>query len=237
MVFSDRGSRPDWVLFEDDHCLVANKPAGLATQGRAGEDSLEARVKRLLDPDDPTRVFLGIPQRLDRPVSGVLLFAKTPKAARRLAEQFASRAIRKEYWAVVEGRPEPAEGTWDDCLLEKRGNDPPATQVVAEGTPKARKAITRYRRDAGDRLSADLSQVRLWPETGRRHQLRAQLSARGSPIVGDALYGAHRSFGGGIALHARSLRFMHPSSRATLTILADPPTVWVEAGFDFARSA
>ena len=234
MNSTENVAEPNWVLFEDEHVLVVNKPAEIASQGRRGEDSVEERVRRRIDPNDPSGVFLGMPQRLDRPVTGVLIFAKTPKAARRLAEGFAERTVRKEYWAIVEGLPEPSEGFWDDWLLEERGtNKNPATKVVAEGTSKARNALTRYRRENIDPLVCHRSWLRLWPETGRRHQLRAQLAARGTPIVGDRKYGARQTFAVGIALHARRFTFTHPTLFESVTIIADPPSAWSGAGFEF----
>ena len=154
-----------------------------------------------------------------------------------MAEQFAARTVRKEYWAVVEGRPNPSEGLWEDWLLEERGAIDNPTKVVPQETLNARRAFARYRRENVDRLAEVLSWLRLWPETGRRHQLRAQLGARGIPIVGDRLYGARQAFAEGIALHARSLRFTHPTLFEPLTIVAELPGDWIEAGFDFEESA
>lgn len=225
----------DWILFEDEHLIVVDKPAGLASQGRRGEDSVEERIRLRLRPDDPGRAILGMPQRLDRPVSGVLVLAKTTKAARRLAERFAARTVLKEYWAVVEGDVEPSEGTWDDWLLEGRRSSLGPSRTVAEGTPGARRAFTRYQREHIDSSKAISSWLRLWPETGRRHQLRSQASSRGFAIVGDRAYGSSREFGSGsesaIALHARRLSFEHPTLFKPLTIVAEPPRAWIESGF------
>src|SRR4051794_17912786 len=103
------------VLYEDAHCLAVAKPAGMPTQGApTGEPTLEAAVRRYLRPHDPSTVYLGTVHRLDRPVSGVVIWAKSPKAARRLADQFARRQARKEYWAIVEGRPRAEAGLWED---------------------------------------------------------------------------------------------------------------------------
>src|SRR5579883_2022267 len=112
-------TEPLAILFEDAHCLAVAKPAGILTQGTdSGEPTLEAAVRRHLSPTYPERVYLGTVHRLDRPVSGVVVWAKTPKAARRLAGQFAARSASKEYWAVVEGQPSlsGAEQIWDDWL-------------------------------------------------------------------------------------------------------------------------
>ena len=214
------------VLYEDPHCLAVAKPAGVLTQGLAGgEPTVEEAVCRHLG----RAGFLGTVHRLDRPVSGVLLWAKTSKAARRLADQFARRAATKEYWAIVEGRPDPPEGCWDDWLGPV---DPVTGRARVEAGPVggARRAITRYRQAGAPRLPGGCALIQLWPETGRTHQLRAQGAARGLAIVGDRAYGAIRPFPVGIALHARSLTVEHPSSRRPLTFLAPFPESWAEWG-------
>jgi 23S rRNA pseudouridine1911/1915/1917 synthase len=222
------------VLFEDPHCLVVAKPAGTLTQGRpAGEPTLEAAVRRYLRPENPSSVYLGTVHRLDRPVSGVVVWAKTPKAARRLADQFARREARKEYWAIVDrGASElDDEGTWDDWLSDTIGARGMVDVVSAEA-PGARRALTRFRKGEGARLPTGTAWLRLWPETGRTHQLRAQSARRGLSIVGDAAYGSVRPFRPGIALHARALEVRHPISRRVLTWTAPLPTSWSEQGFE-----
>jgi 23S rRNA pseudouridine1911/1915/1917 synthase len=223
------------VLYEDAHCLAVAKPAGMLTQGpAAGETSLEAEVRRSLRPDDPGAVYLGTVHRLDRPVSGVVLWAKTPKAARRLADQFASRRVRKEYWAVVEGQPPAPAGLWDDWLcLDDTGLG--VAQLCHPQTPRARRALTRYELAAAVRVPAGCSWLRLWPATGRTHQLRVQTAARGWPVVGDRAYGASRPFPAGIALHARSLTFAHPTLQRPITVEAALPESWLMAGIDLGR--
>src|SRR5262245_64047846 len=128
------------ILHEDEHCLAVDKPAGMLTQGtRAGELSLEMAVRHYLAPDAPASVYVGTVHRLDRPVSGVVLWAKTPKAARRLSQQFAHRRARKQYWAIVAGRPPVAEGVWEDWLcLDDTGLG--RVQICAPGTPRAQRA-------------------------------------------------------------------------------------------------
>src|SRR5437899_6107646 len=139
-------SEPLVVLYEDNHCLAVAKPAPLLTQGPPGVPSLEAQVKAYLKEryHKAGNVYLGVPHRLDRPVSGVVLFARNTKAARRLAEQFARRQVRKVYWAAVEGDVQPAEATWEDWLLKVQ-DESRAERVTAE-TPNARLARLRYRR-------------------------------------------------------------------------------------------
>ncbi len=218
------------ILYEDPHCLAVAKPAGILTQGRpGGESTLEAVVRRYLSAESPSAVYLGTVHRLDRPVSGVVVWAKTPKAARRLADQFARREARKEYWAVVERDASEldAEGTWDDWLTPVGSGG--VVRAVDSETPGARRAVTRFRKGEGARLPAGTAW--LWPETGRTHQLRAQAARRGLAIVGDAVYGAARPLAWGIALHARALEVRHPVSRRVLTWIAPLPADWGEQGF------
>jgi 23S rRNA pseudouridine1911/1915/1917 synthase len=223
------------VLFEDPHCLAVVKPAGLLTQGTtAGEPTLETAVRRHLSPGAPQSPYLGTVHRLDRPVSGVVVWARTPKAARRLAEQFARREARKEYWAIVEGdlpASDPnGDEAWDDWLAPADASG--VVRPAAPGAPGARRAITRVRvsSESAMRLPAGTSWLRLWPETGRTHQLRAQARHRGRPILGDQAYGATRSFPRGIALHARVLTVRHPVLRTPLTWVAPLPDAWGESG-------
>ena len=220
------------VLFEDEHCLAVAKPPDLPTQGRAaGEASLEAMLRRYLRPDDPGAAYLGTVHRLDRPVSGVILWAKTTKAARRLAGQFARREAIKEYWAVVSGSGllDAEQGLWDDWL----GPVDPGRGVATIGRaddPGARRALTRYRIGRDGRWPAGCRWLRLRPETGRTHQLRAQAAARGLPILGDLAYGSPETFPAGIALHARSLTVRHPTLGRPLTLVAPPPASWSARG-------
>src|SRR4051794_20667893 len=196
-------TEPLVVLFEDQHCLAVVKAAGLLTQGTAaGELTLEAEVRRYLTPGAPEARYLGTVHRLDRPVSGVVVWAKTPKGARRLAEQFAQGLVRKEDWAVVEDVPETVGSdpgrdpgrveTWDDWLSPP--DEAGVARVVEPMQRGARRAITQVQRGAGGRLPRGLTWLVLRPKTGRTHQLRAQTAARGRPILGDHTYGAVRGF-------------------------------------------
>jgi 23S rRNA pseudouridine1911/1915/1917 synthase len=225
-----RRSEPLMILFEDAHLVVVAKPAGLLTQGRpGGEPTLEAAVRGHLAPEAPGACYLGTVHRLDRPVSGVTLWAKTPKAARRLAEQFAGREARKQYWAVVAGTPAAGAGTWDDWLgAEDAGQA--AVRVVRPADPRARRAITRYEVAPARLLPPGAAWLRLWPETGRTHQLRVQAAARGLPILGDVVYGSTAPFPRGIALHARRLTIRHPLRLHPMTFEAPVPASWTEAG-------
>ncbi len=222
------------VIWEDPHGLAVNKPAGLLTQpARSGdvEPTLEGLIRSHLRPDDPASVYLGTVHRLDRPVSGVILWAKTPKAAHRWADQFALRQARKEYWAITEP---PIQGqlgavdVWEDWLLspDRSGQ----AQVVPAGTAGAVRAITRVEVGDPERLSppkGTFSWLKLRPETGRTHQLRVQAASRGWPFVGDATYGSPTPFAEGIALHARTLVIEHPIQRASMTLLAPLPRSWL----------
>ena len=224
------------ILYEDNHCLAVAKPAPLLTQGvPPGVPTLEAMVKAYLKEryHKPGNVYLGIPHRLDRPVSGVVVFARNSKAARRLAEQFAQRQVRKVYWAVVEpnsdGDPPPEEGVWEDWLLKIK--DEARTERVAPEAPGARRAVLHFRRLSA---SADGALLEVEPETGRMHQIRVQAATRGWPVRGDFSYGARLPFGPPaelprdriIALHARSLTFLHPIRYEPLTVTAPAPEVW-----------
>jgi 23S rRNA pseudouridine1911/1915/1917 synthase len=216
------------VVFEDAHCLVVCKPAGVLTQatGSGREPTLEDAVRRHLRQDDPASVYVGTVHRLDRPVSGVVLWAKTPKAARRLAGQFAGRQVRKEYWAIVEGRPPTEQGLWDDWLSVDDSTGLGRVQVCSPSAPRARQAVTRFEVAQAERLPSGCCWLRLWPETGRTHQIRVQAAARALPILGDRLYGASDSFSEGIALHARALTVHHPVLLQPITFTAPPDESW-----------
>jgi 23S rRNA pseudouridine1911/1915/1917 synthase len=223
------------ILFEDAHCLALAKPAGLSVQGRAlGEPSVEAAVRKHLRPDDPGAAYVGIVHRLDKPASGALLWAKTPKAARRLAEQFAGRRVHKEYWAVVEGT-QTERGLWEDWLSADPATGLGRVQVCHREAPRARHARARYELGHPDRLPEGCSWLKLWPETGRTHQLRVQAAARGAPILGDRLYGSQRAFDEGIALHARALVVEHPILRTPMEIVAPLPASWTKQGIVVAN--
>lgn len=223
------------ILFEDNHCLAVNKPAPLLTQGvPPGIPTLEAMAKAYLKEKyhKAGNVYLGIPHRLDRPVSGVVLFARNTKAARRVAEQFKARQVAKVYWGIVEGDLQPAEGTWRDWT--RKLQEESCSEIVAEGSGGGKPAVLSYRvlkSCAGGTL------VEFRPETGRMHQIRIQAAHRGHPILGDLLYGSRVPFGPPaelpreriIALHARSLTFLHPIRYEPVTVEAPLPECWQQA--------
>ncbi len=222
------------ILYEHERCLAVCKPAGIPTQAPHGYDSLEQRVKQYLQHSQslPHPPYLGIPHRLDRPVSGVLVMAKRVNAARKLSKQFERRQVRKVYWAIVEGRVAPDEGTWRDCVRKVPGQS--RAEVVPADHPQGRSAVLHYRvlRTDGHR-----SLLEIQPETGRMHQIRVQAACRGWPILGDTLYGSTVAFGQPredvrlqpIALHARSLTFVDPLSRVPMILEAPPGADWQEA--------
>jgi 23S rRNA pseudouridine1911/1915/1917 synthase len=224
------------ILFEDNHCLAVAKSAPLLTQGvPPGIVTLESMVKAYLKEKyhKAGNVYLGIPHRLDRPVSGVVLFARNTKAARRLAEQFQKHQVAKIYWGAVEGELRPSEGTWHDWL--RKLPEEARSEKVSEGSEGARHAVLHYRclqSCAGGTL------VEFRPETGRMHQIRVQAAVHGHPIRGDVLYGSQLPFGPPvelprerrIALHGRSLTFLHPIRYEPITVEAPLPATWEELG-------
>ena len=219
------------ILYEAGPCLAVHKPSGLLTQAPADIDSMERRLRAYLTARDakPGNIYLGIPHRLDRPVSGVLLFARHVRACRRLSDQFAGRLVRKCYWACVEGIVTPAEGRWEDFL--RKVPDEARAEVVPADHGEGRQAVLTYR-TLGSTLHG--SWLEIQPETGRTHQIRVQAAARGWPIVGDALYGAAQAFGTqyddprrlAIALHGRSIEFRHPMTQEIVSIEAPLPEAW-----------
>ncbi len=218
------------ILLEDNHLLVIDKPAGLLSQGaQAGDDNAVSRAATYLRDtyQKPGNVYVGLVHRLDRNTSGVLVLARTSKAASRLAEAFAGRAdpglgerASKTYLAVVEGAP-PPEGRLEHALLE----DDHGVRVVAPSAPHAKRAALVFRQVASSQGHALLAVTLL---TGRKHQIRAQLAAAGWPIVGDVRYGP-RALRPGVsafdrpALHAWRLTFEHPVARSPVRLESPPP--------------
>jgi RluA family pseudouridine synthase len=222
------------ILHEDEACLVVAKPGGLLTQAPLGIDSLEVRIKKFLRERDKIEgdVYLGVPHRLDRPVSGVIVFAKHRKAARKISDQFERRKVEKTYWALVQGDVQPESGTWTDYLKKVEGD--PRSVVTEEGDPEGQKAILHYKvvTQVLEPLPATLLEITL--ETGRTHQIRIQCASRGHALLGDEMYRSPHHFGPPtdnerermVALHARSLSFWNPVSRAVMTFVAPLPEYW-----------
>lgn len=219
------------VLYEDNHLLVVNKPAGIPTQGAAsGDDSLVVRAKTYLKRQyaKPGNVFVGVVSRLDALVSGVVVLARTSKAAARLSAQFRESDVLKTYWAVVQPSPRDDAGQLVDWVLKNDARH--RMEVVPPGSAGSQEARLDYRvlqRLAGQRT---LLQVNL--QTGRKHQIRVQLAHRGWPIVGDRKYGSLAPFPEGIALHARRLAFDHPTRKERLTFSARLPANWQSVGLN-----
>jgi 23S rRNA pseudouridine1911/1915/1917 synthase len=202
---------------------VLTTPPGLSTHFQGREETLDRMVKAYLKEkyQKPGNVFLGVVQRLDRPVSGVLLFARTSKAAARLAQQFREGTVEKIYWAIVEGTIDKVAGTLEDWLWKDR--EAGRVEIVEPHTRAARQALLHFQQRA---THGDLTWVELRPQTGRSHQLRVQLAHYGHPIYGDAKYGSFHTMDRTIALLARSLTFLHPIRHEPITLTAPLPRSW-----------
>ncbi|MFZ0132803.1 MAG: RluA family pseudouridine synthase [Desulfobacterales bacterium] len=215
---------PRWpVFFEDNHLLALFKPAGLLAQkDRSDAACLLELAKEWLKQRHakPGKVFLGLVHRLDRPVAGVMLFARTSKAAARLSAQFRSATVRKTYLAIVDGTPAPPSGFLYNHI-ERQGI---ACRIVYDPTVNSRAARLRYRLLDSDGYR---SLVQVTPETGRRHQIRLQLAHAGHPIAGDVRYGAGSPFNNRqIALLAREITVTHPTRQTPVRIVCPLPAGW-----------
>lgn len=210
------------VLYYDNHLLVINKPAGLRSQGdRSGAPTVLSLAKAWLKMQShkPGNVYLGLVHRLDAPVSGVMVLARTSKAAARLMQQFRDRTVQKTYLALVEGELE-GEGTWEDYVAPAGES----MRLVPESHPWGRRAVLHWQA----LLSRNgLTLLHLVPETGRKHQIRVQLAFRGYPILGDRRYRSRRAFvPHQLALHAWQLQLTHPTQRILMAWSAPPPVTW-----------
>ena len=211
------------VLYEDNHIIAVNKTCSEIVQGdKTGDTPLSETVKAYIKAkyNKPGEVFLGVTHRLDRPTSGVVLFARTSKALARLNAMFQSHEqIRKTYWAIVQGVPKQPEARLENWLT--RNEQQNKSYIAKPGSKDAKQAILFYRILAkGEHYT--LLEVNL--ETGRHHQIRCQLAAIGCPVKGDLKYGAKRSNpDGGICLHARKIEFIHPVSKQPICITAPIP--------------
>lgn len=213
---------PADILFEDNHLLIVNKQPGQLAQGdRTGDETLVDSLKAYLKEkyNKPGEVFLGVVHRLDRPTSGAIIFARTSKALARLNEMLKQRTIKKTYWAITNKLPGAEEGTLKHHLL--RHGSANVSKVVSPKHKLGKEAILHYkllnRQGEYYLLEIDL-------QTGRHHQIRAQLSAMKSPIVGDLKYGYRKpNKDSSICLHARKIEFVHPVSKEKLSITAPLP--------------
>ena len=213
---------PKDILYEDNHLIVVNKHCGeLVQPDRESEEALENDIKAMIKVRDhkPGDVFLGVVHRIDRPVSGAVVFAKTSKALTRLNEMIRNGQIRKTYWAITESTPNPEQGSLTHYIVR----DGRTNRSRAYNKPKAdgKKAMLNYQ-VLGCSNRYTLVEVELL--TGRHHQIRAQLSKIGCPIKGDLKYGAKRSNpDGGISLHSRRVELLHPVRKELLQIEAPTP--------------
>lgn len=211
------------VLYEDNHIIAVNKTCNEIVQGdKTGDTPLSEIVKAYIKEkyNKLGEVFLGVTHRLDRPTSGVVLFARTSKALTRLNDMFKSHEqIQKTYWAIVQGAPKLPEARLENWLVRNEAQN--KSYIAQPGAKEAKQAILSYKTLAkGENYT--LLEVNL--ETGRHHQIRCQLAAIGCPIKGDLKYGAKRSNpDGGICLHARQIEFIHPVSKQDICITAPVP--------------
>ncbi|MFN7117273.1 MAG: RluA family pseudouridine synthase [Saprospiraceae bacterium] len=213
------------IIYEDNHLIAVNKPSGALVQGdETGDRPLSEDVKLYIKDryNKPGDVFLGVIHRLDRPVSGVVIFARTSKALERMNRLFQERKIEKTYWAIVNERPEPITGKLTHFILkDKSKNIVKAFDFQSSRAKDAKEAILEYD------LIAEIGNQHLLevhPLTGRPHQIRAQLAKIGCPIRGDLKYGAPKANeDGSICLHCRKLAFEHPVTKVRVEISARPP--------------
>jgi 23S rRNA pseudouridine1911/1915/1917 synthase len=208
------------ILYEDNHIIAVYKPGGVLVQGDiSGDISLMDLIKQYIKDTykKPGNVFLGLVHRLDRPVAGVVVLAKTSKGASRLSAQFRSRSITKIYWAQVYGQIDPKEGTLTSYLMrETKG-----ARLAKEGEPGARNAVLSYKTL---HVKGGKSLLEIILHTGRKHQIRAQIAGAGHPIVGDVKYGAPSALADGtIRLLAKSLTFKHPTRDEIITVESPEP--------------
>jgi 23S rRNA pseudouridine1911/1915/1917 synthase len=210
------------VLYEDNHIIIINKAAGEIVQGdKTGDKSLCDTMKAYIKEKyaKPGNVFIGLPHRLDRPVSGIVVFAKTSKALERLNRMFSEGSVKKIYWALTKGIPVPAEAEIDSWIL--RNEKMNKSFSYPKEVKGSKRAILHYRLAAASQ-NYNLIEVEL--KTGRHHQIRCQLSSIGCPIKGDLKYGAQRSNpDGSISLHARYIEFTHPVSKELIAVTAPLP--------------
>jgi len=229
---SEQNPCPDWLLLEDGPLIAVNKPVGLLTEGPGdGPNSIVNIVKAWIREtcNKPGNVYLGIPHRLDRATSGVLVFGKNSKSSQRISDQFLKRTITKRYLTILEHAPQPATGLLIDCL--KKDREHARSDVVPAATRGAKEARLEYHTlhpvEGGYLVAVTLL-------TGRMHQIRVQFASRGCPVLGDTKYGGHEwPIQPGlqlpperIALHARSLTLKHPIRYDNITIDAPLPGFW-----------
>lgn len=219
-ILSDKNNLQ--VLYEDNHLIIINKRVGDIVQGdKTGDQPLSDVVKEYIKEkyNKPGEVYLGVVHRLDRPTTGIVLFAKTSKALTRLNEMFKNRATQKTYWAVVKDAPNEPKGILEHYLKRNPKNN--TSKAHLKEVPDSKLARLDYTVIA---TLTNYTVLEINLHTGRHHQIRSQLSAIGSPIKGDLKYGFNRSNpDGGIHLHARKLEFIHPVAKTPVSIVAPLP--------------
>lgn len=219
------------VVYEDNHIIVVNKTASEIVQGdKTGDTPLSETVKQYLKEkyQKPGNVFLGVTHRLDRPVSGLVLFARTSKALTRINEMFRNTEVKKTYWAVVKTAPEKPEGELVHFLVRNEKQN--KSYAYNKEIPNSKKAVLHYKL-IGHSDNYYLLEIDL--KTGRHHQIRCQLAKMGSPIKGDLKYGFPRSNpDGSISLHARRLQLIHPVSKELIDLKAPLPDGNLWKGFE-----
>ena len=210
------------VLYEDNHLIIVNKNSSEIVQAdKTGDTPLSENVKQYIKEkyQKPGNVFLGVVHRLDRPVSGLVIFARTSKALSRLNEMFRSKEVSKTYWAIVKNQPPTSEGKLEHWLVRNEKQN--KSYAYDREVPEAKKAILGYKQIA---KSDNYFLLEIDLQTGRHHQIRCQLAKMGCPIKGDLKYGFARSNpGGSISLHARKITFIHPVSEKEICIEAPTP--------------
>jgi 23S rRNA pseudouridine1911/1915/1917 synthase len=223
------------ILYEDNHIIAINKPAGVLVQGdETGDTPIFEIVKEYIrfTYNKPGEAWLGIPHRLDRPVSGVLIFAKTSKALVRLNEMFQDQSIDKEYVAIVKERPDPLSATLVNYLVKDKDKN---TSKILDGVSKRNPDAKRCELDYNLISVLDgYNLLLIKPKTGRPHQIRVQLAHIGCPIVGDFRYGSTiKGIENNIYLHCRKMEFIHPIKKEKIVIKVDPEGgMWNKFSYD-----
>lgn len=222
------------VVYEDNHIIVVNKTSSEIVQGdKTGDTPLSETVKQYIKEkyDKPGNVFLGVTHRLDRPVSGLVVFAKTSKALSRLNDMFRNNEVKKTYWAIVKNCPKEPEGELVHYMIKNEKQN--KSYAYDKEIKSSKKAVLHYRL-IGHSQNYCLLEVDL--KTGRHHQIRCQLAKIGCPIKGDLKYGFPRSNpDGSICLHARYIHFIHPVSKKEISLTAPLPEGNLWSGFDFEK--
>ena len=206
------------IVFEDNHLLAINKPAGVLSQeDRSGSPDVLTICKEFIKKEYniPGNVFLGLLHRLDQPVSGIMILAKTSKAASRISDQIRKRTVKKSYLAIVSGQP-PANGTFKHYLTKDKSSN--ITRISVSSDKKAKSAELTFHKLEQDQ---DTALVEINLITGRAHQIRVQFAAEGFPLLGDGKYGSNTP--GTITLHAYSLSITHPTLKNFVTFVSSPP--------------